>query len=181
MSEHKTLLLNSTFEPLKIISWQRAIVLWFEDKVEIVSEYEDFDLTSMSITIKCPAVVRLLQYVNGSKHRIKFSRVNVFSRDKYTCLYCGVQPGTTNLTYDHVIPRSRGGKTVWDNIATACIRCNSKKSNKTPAEAKMVLRQKPAKPSSPPYTKFVVGLPSTPEQWKSWVYWNVELENDNEP
>lgn len=177
--DHQTLLLNSTFEPLKIIGWQRAIMLWFDGKVEIVEEYSDFNLTSVSITIKCPAVVRLLQYINGRKHKVKFSRVNVFSRDKFTCQYCGVTPGTSNLTYDHVTPRSKGGKTVWENIATSCIPCNSKKADRTPQEAKMVLRTKPVKPGVSPNTKFIIGLPSTPDQWRSYLYWNQELEHDD--
>src|ERR1041385_3706166 len=107
LAEPKTLLLNSDYQPLRILSWQRAVMLWFEEKIEILEEYDDFDIKSVSVTIKCPAVVRLLQYVNGRKHRVKFSRVNVFTRDKFMCGYCGDQPGTSSLTYDHVVPRSR--------------------------------------------------------------------------
>ena len=180
METHQTLLLNSTFEPLQVITWQRAIVLWFDGKVEIVEEYEDFNLTTVSISIKCPAVVRLLQYVGGNKNRIKFSRVNVFSRDRYTCQYCGIQPGTGNLTYDHVLPRSKGGTTIWENIVTSCVKCNSRKANRTPQEAKMVLLNKPVKPSWTPRTPILFGLPSTPGQWRDYLYWNSELENDNE-
>lgn len=177
--EPKTLLLNSTFEPLRVISWRRAVILWFEGKVEIVEEYDDFDLTSVSMTIKCPSVVRLFEYVNGRKHRVKFSRVNVFSRDHYTCQYCGKQPGTSSLTYDHVLPRSKGGKTVWENIVTCCVACNSKKADRTPEQARMRLMTKPVKPESNP-TKVVIGLPKTPDSWRSYLYWNQELENDNE-
>jgi 5-methylcytosine-specific restriction endonuclease McrA len=179
VTEPRTLLLNSTYEPLRVISWQRAVLLWFDRKVEIVEEYSDFNLTSMSITIKCPAVVRLLDYVNGKHYRVKFSRVNVFSRDKFSCQYCGVQPGTSGLTYDHVLPRSKGGKTVWENIVTCCITCNAKKADRTPAEAKMLLRSKPEKPDSAPTSRFIVGLPTTPDQWRDYLYWNSELENDN--
>lgn len=178
--EHRTLLLNSTYEPLRIISWQRAVILWFEEKVEILEEYNDFELTSMAINMKCPAVVRLFEYVNGKKHRVKFSRINVFSRDNYMCQYCGAKPGTQNLTYDHVIPRSKGGKTVWDNIATCCIKCNGKKADRTPAEAKMTLRSKPTKPDWTPRQKLIVALPKTPDVWRDYLYWNQELQNDNE-
>jgi len=179
MREHRTLLLNSTYEPLRVISWQRAVILWFEGKVEIVEEYSDFQLTSMSVNIKCPAVVRLFEYVNGKRHRVKFSRVNVFSRDRYTCQYCGDKPGTAGLTYDHVVPRSKGGKTVWENIATCCIPCNSRKADRTPVEAKMSLRSKPEKPDWTPRAKLIIGLPTTPDQWRDYLYWNSELENDN--
>lgn len=178
--EHKTLLLNATYEPLRVISWQRAIVLWFDDKVEILEEYNDFELTSVSFRIKCPAVVRLLDYVsNGKKNKVKFSRANVFARDSYSCQYCGNQPGTSQLTYDHVIPRSKGGKTVWENIVTCCIGCNSKKADRTPSDAKMVLRVKPSKPDWSPRTKLVIAFPKTPDCWRDYLYWNQELENDN--
>lgn len=178
MTEPRTLLLNSTFEPLRVISWQRAVVLLFEEKVEVVKEYEDFDLKAVSITMKCPAVVRLLHFVNGRKQRVKFSRVNVFSRDKYSCQYCGAKPGTSNLTYDHVVPRSKGGKTVWENIVTCCVPCNSKKADRTPEQAKMRLLSKPVKPQWNPRKKLVF-LPKTPELWRDFLYWNCELENDN--
>jgi len=178
-AERRTLLLNASFEPLRVISWQRAVILWFEDKVEILEEYDDFELTSVSLTIKCPAVVRLFQYVSSKKHRVKFSRINVFARDKYMCQYCGSKPGTQNLTYDHVIPRSRGGKTVWDNIVTCCIPCNSRKADRTPEEARMILRTKPSKPEWSPRTKLMLAIPKTPDCWRDYLYWNQELENDN--
>lgn len=180
ITEYKTLLLNSTYEALRVISWQRAVILWFEEKVEIVKEYDDFELSSVSMTMKCPAVVRLYEYVSSKKHRVKFSRINVFARDKYKCQYCGSSPGTSQLTYDHVTPRSRGGKTVWDNIVTCCVPCNSKKANKTPAEAGMKLMSKPTKPAWSPKTKLLIALPNTPACWRDYLYWNQELENDNE-
>ncbi len=175
---YSTLLLNATYEPLKVISWQRAVVMWFADKVEIVEEYEDFDLKSMSITMKCPAVVRLLSYVRGNSHKVKFSRVNVFARDQFTCQYCLTQPGTSNLTYDHVMPRSRGGKTVWENIVTCCLACNSKKADRTPEEAGMKLRKLPVKPAVRPLLKFTFNIPKTPDAWRNYLYWEQELEHD---
>jgi len=178
MSAHATLLLNSTYEPLKIIPWQRAITMWWSDKVEIVEEYDDFDLKSMSITMKCPAVVRLLKYVKGNRNKVKFSRINVFARDNFTCQYCGTQPGTRNLTYDHVLPKSRGGKTIWDNIVTCCLSCNSKKADSTPQEAHMKLKKLPTKPRQRPELKLTFNIPKTPDAWRSYLYWNQELEHD---
>lgn len=174
----RTLLLNASYEPLSVISWKKAVTMWWKDKVEIVEEYDDFDLKSVSFTMKCPAVVRLLKYVKGNRHRVKFSRINVFSRDNFQCQYCGSQPGTRNLTYDHVVPKSRGGKTNWENIVTACLPCNSKKADRTPKEAKMKLRTVPAKPKERPHLRFTFNFPKTPEAWRSYLYWVQELEND---
>lgn len=172
----RTLLLNASYEPLKVISWQRAIALWFEDKVEILKEYSDFDLKSQNFTMKCPAVVRLVKFVKGHRNKVKFSRSNVFGRDSYSCQYCGCTPGTTNLTYDHVLPRSRGGKTEWSNIVTACYACNSKKADRTPEEAKMRLRQRPIKPDQRPDFGIRMAMPNTPQEWMDYLYWNVELQ-----
>jgi 5-methylcytosine-specific restriction endonuclease McrA len=178
--DHRVLLLNATYEPLKIISWERAICLWFDDKVEIVEEYDDFDITSISFTIKCPSVIRLLTYIAGNKNKIKFSRINVFSRDRFLCQYCGVGPGTSKLTYDHVIPRSRGGTTTWRNITTACLPCNLAKGSRTPQEAGMTLRSVPTKPEWNPRSRlFQFAIPKSPEAWRSYLYWSTELENDN--
>lgn len=180
MSDRTTLLLNSTYEPLKILSWQRAISLWFIGKVEIVEEYNDFDLASVSVTMKCPAVVRLLKYVKGTRSRVKFSRLAVFSRDNFSCQYCGIQPGTSELTYDHVVPKSRGGRTTWENIATSCLPCNGRKADRTPKEARMRLKTIPVRPAKKAHVRLVLNIPKTPEAWKSYLYWNQELENDNE-
>ncbi len=176
--EHTTLLLNADYQPMKIIPWTRAVHMWFSDKVEIVETYDDFELRSMFITIKCPAVVRLLKYVRRSSKRVKFSRVNVFGRDNFTCQYCFEQPGTPELTYDHVLPRAQGGKTVWNNIVTACLKCNSRKGNRTPEKAGMHLKRKPIRPKERPFYQFTLNMPKTPDAWRNYLYWNQELEND---
>lgn len=176
---HVTLLLNSSYEPLKVISWQRAVSLWAADKVEILEEYDDFDLRSVTFTMKCPAVVRLVSYFKRHKSDVKFSRLNVFGRDNFQCQFCGQQPGVRNLTFDHVIPRSRGGKTTWENIVTACLTCNSKKSNRTPEEAKMRLLSTPKKPAKKPFNKWTFNLPKTPDSWRSYLYWSATLDTDD--
>lgn len=173
---YKTLLLNMDYSPLRVISWQRAVMLWFDDKVEVLEEYEDFDLRSTSITIKCPAVIRLLSHVRTNRDKIKFSRINVFSRDRFSCSYCGESPGVRDLTYDHVIPRSRSGRTVWENIVTACISCNAKKGDRTPEEARMVLRSKPVKPTWQPYLRFTLTLPKTPYAWHNYLSLEKEIK-----
>jgi len=165
--EHKVLLLNATYEPLKILTWERAIVLWFEEKVDVLEEYEDFPLKSANISMNCPAVLRLIKFVKPKKEKIKFSRLNVFARDNFTCQYCNSIFTTSKLTYDHVIPRSKGGKTVWDNIATSCLSCNSKKADRTPAEAKMRLKAQPIKPDWSPKKKVMVNASNAPKEWKN--------------
>lgn len=176
-NEKQVLLLNFDYTPLKVLSWQKAVSLWFTDKVEIVEEYNDFSLRSVSITIKCPAVVRLLKYVRRKQDRMKFSRLNVFSRDNFTCQYCGLQPGTPELTYDHVVPKSQGGKTTWENIATSCVPCNARKGNRTPEEASMKLKSRPRRPEKNEFV-FRVNIPRSPTEWRDWLYWNQKLDND---
>lgn len=165
--------------PMEIISWQEAISLWWNDKVEIVTEYEDFDLKSVSFTMKCPAVVRLLEFVRY-RRRVKYSRSNIYNRDHFTCQYCGSQPGSKNLNLDHVLPKKMGGKTTWENIVTSCISCNTRKAMRTPEQAKMALLRQPFKPSPEKFMKITFSIPKTPDAWRDFMYWNQELENDNE-
>jgi len=175
---YQVLKLNSDYQPLEIISWKDAVGLWWNDKVEILTEYDDFDLKSVSFTMKCPAVVRLLEYA-GFRRNAKYSRGNIYNRDHYTCMYCGDQPGTDNLNLDHVIPRKMGGSTTWENIVTSCIPCNSKKAMRTPAQAGMKLKREPVRPSRDSFLKIMFHMPKTPDAWRDYLYWNQELENDN--
>src|SRR5437763_4391150 len=128
---HQTLVLSQGYEPVKIVSWQRAITLLFLGKVEVIEEY-DRDIRSCSLLIKIPSVVRLLNAIRRHKQPVKFSRVNIYGRDRYTCQFCGDKKPVGELTYDHVVPRSQGGTTTWTNIVTACETCNRKKANRTP-------------------------------------------------
>lgn len=124
----KTLLLNAGFEPLRVVSWQRAFSLIFQGKVEILEEY-GAKIHTVSEEFKVPAVIRMRRWVNLKKHApvIRFSRANVYARDDYRCQYCYVCFSEKDLTLDHVHPVVHGGKKTWDNIVTACIRCNQKK------------------------------------------------------
>jgi 5-methylcytosine-specific restriction endonuclease McrA len=171
----ETLLLNASFEPLKIISWQKAVTLLFLGKVEVVEQYEDEEVSSVSFSIKMPSVVRLLRLIRPRSRRVKFSRLNVFLRDKYTCQYCGSAMSTTELTYDHILPRSRGGRTEWENIVTACVPCNRQKGGRTPGEAGMRLLKPPTRPSSLPTLKLTVTFRKTPESWRDYLYWTATL------
>jgi 5-methylcytosine-specific restriction endonuclease McrA len=170
----QVLLLNITYEPLRIINWKKAITLLCLGKVEVIEEYGR-DIHSVSFTIKLPSVVRLLNLVKKPKSPVKFSRQNIYLRDKYRCQYCGLKHSTEELTYDHVLPKSRGGKTEWENIVTCCIGCNRKKGGRTPNEARMNLVRKPTRPSWVPAIKITIGLRQIPQTWRDYLYWHVEL------
>ncbi len=140
------LVLNASFEPLSVVSVQRAIVLLLKEKAEVIEAAEAM-LRSERLAFRVPLVIRLVYYVR-IPHRISLpvSRRAILMRDQYTCQYCGKQPGRQALTIDHVQPRSRGGKTKWENVVAACKQCNGKKGNRTPEEAGMLLKTEPAKP-----------------------------------
>jgi len=171
-----TLLLNASFEPLKIITWQRAITLLFARKVEVIEEYTR-EVHSVTFSIRLPSIIRLLKYVRVRRTRVvKFSRANIYARDRHTCQYCGETLPSDELTFDHVIPVSRGGTKSWENIVTACIECNRKKGGRTPEEAGMKLVQKPHEPLWVPSFNVTFVFKNFPESWRDYLYWNVELE-----
>jgi len=178
MATH-TLLLNGSYEPMGVIPWQRAVSLMLGDKVVVLESY-DSECRSVGFCIKIPAVICLKRYVKV-RPKVKFSRKNLYMRDNFTCQYCGVHANklkyrVQDINLDHVLPRSRGGKTEWTNIVTACIDCNSKKANRTPQEAGLKLLRLPVEPKFHTMLSVPLGTPSTPKEWKSYLYWNVELE-----
>lgn len=170
----RVLLLNITYEPLKIINWRKAVTLLSLGKVEVLEEYGR-EIHSVSFQIKLPAVVRLLRLVRRPPKPVKFSRQNIYARDKYACQYCGETFTPEELTYDHVIPRSRGGKTEWGNIVSCCVECNRRKGGRTPQEAGMRLVQKPCRPKWLPVLKITIGIHEVPTSWRDYLYWNMEL------
>jgi len=173
----RTLLLTQGYEPIKIISWQRAMTLLTLDKVDVVEEY-DLEIRGTSMILNVPAVVRLRKAFRRFAKPVKFSRVNIYARDEYRCQYCGRKCSIDELTYDHVVPRSRGGRTSWDNIVSCCYVCNAKKANRTPAEAKMVLRSTPVRPTWMPAIQIRVSAKSVPDAWRDYVYWTGEIDTD---
>src|SRR5688572_2120221 len=146
----ETLLLSHAYEPVDRISWQRAITLWWMDKVEILEEYEDREIRSVSFAMRMPSVVRFLTAFRSRKRSVKFSRENVYTRDHGMCQYCGKKVPRMEATYDHVMPRKLGGETRWDNVVIACLPCNQRKGGRTPEQAGMKLRCKPVKPKTLP-------------------------------
>ena len=172
MSLERILVLNSTYEPLVIVSWRRAVRMMFQGKVEVLDEYE-LEIHSVSIAIRLPSVVRLRQYVKHHRYhgQVKFSRCNIYARDHYRCQYCGGCHSAHELTYDHVIPVSRGGDKDWENIVTCCIPCNRKKANRTPDEAGLRLLKRPKAPLGF-VQKFQLLTRQTqaPESWRSYLF-----------
>lgn len=181
----ETLVLSAGYEPIAKVPWQRAITLLWEGKVEVVEEYEDRFVRSVTLEFKMPSVIRFLKTVRGRKKAIKFSRENVYLRDKGKCQYCGIKVPRHDFTYDHVTPRSHGGPTTWENVVVCCTPCNQRKAGRTPEQAKMVLSQKPTKPTKLPDTirltfTWQKGMPDVWKQWmQSVAYWHTELDNDN--
>jgi len=169
-----TLMLSISYEPLRIISWKRAITLLTLGKVEVLETYDE-EVRSVSFSIKMPAVVRLLRLFRINKQPVRFSRQNVYYRDDFTCQYCGKRLPTTELTFDHVIPRVLGGKTEWTNIVTCCIPCNVRKRGKTPQEAGMTLLRQPRRPKWIPRFTLRINLSNAPQSWRDYLYWNMEL------
>lgn len=176
----RTLLLSQGFEPIKVISWQRAITLLTLGKVEVIEEY-DAEIKTVSIVVKAPAVVRLLRAFRRHAKPVKFSRVNIYARDGYRCQYCGARCTLAELTYDHVIPRARGGRTTWENIVTCCYPCNGAKGSRTPTEAGLKLRAVPGRPTWVPAVTIRVSTRSVPEAWRDYLYWTGSIDSDADP
>lgn len=172
------LVLNADFRPLSyyplsLWPWQEVIKAVFLDRVDVVSTY-DHQVHSPTFAMKLPSVVSLKTYVPQDRPPA-FTRFNLFLRDGFTCQYC---TAGDDLTFDHVIPRSRGGRTTWENIVTACARCNLAKGGRTPAEAHMHPRLRPRRPTA--YELQHQGRRFPPhhlhESWLDYLYWDIELE-----
>ncbi|MBI1874483.1 MAG: HNH endonuclease [Acidobacteria bacterium] len=174
----QTLLLNASYEPLKVVHWKKAITLLCQGKVEVISVY-DREIRSVTITFKLPSVIRLLRYIKIRRRfdYVPFSRANIYARDEFMCQYCGDGYASNELTFDHVIPVAQGGSKDWENIVTCCIPCNRRKGGRTPDQANMSLIRKPRRPQSAPALRITVGLRHTPESWRDYLYWNVELDD----
>jgi len=172
MSE-RALLLTSWYFPVKIIHWHDAVKMIYEGTVDVVAEYDE-TISSPSVTWHMPAVIRLRRQIKNKKIGIKFSRVNVYTRDGFRCQYCGKGPLPARaLSYDHVVPRSSGGKTAWENIVTACKTCNSLKDSMSCDEAGMWPKKAPSKPRALPLTGPLVDLETAPEEWKPFLQAHV--------
>jgi 5-methylcytosine-specific restriction endonuclease McrA len=165
-STGRVLVLNASYEPINVCTVRRAAVLILKNRAEILEE-GDWALHAESLTLARPVVIRLLAYVRIPRdaHRRKITRRAVFARDRWTCQYCGHERG--NLTVDHVVPRSKGGRSTWDNIVTCCAPCNRRKGDRLPRQANMVPARKPKAPSA---TIFIhVATPTIPAAWEQYL------------
>ena len=140
----KALVLNLDFTPITVCTVQRAFLLVYLKKAELVKANSSYSFHTVSNTFSMPAVIRLIKYVNVPYKGVVLSRQNVFKRDGFKCQYCGTEK---ELTLDHLVPKAKGGKTTWNNLVTACKSCNAKKGNYSPEEAGMQLTFEPFRPS----------------------------------
>lgn len=161
----RVLVLNATYEPINVCSTRRAVVLLIKEKAEVVESGRQA-LHAEHLTIARPAVIRLLAYIRVPReaHRRKITRRAVFARDGWACQYCGSR---ANLTVDHVIPRSKGGQSSWENIVASCGPCNRRKGDRSPAQAGMQLRRAPRRPHAEIFIH--VAAPSIPRAWRPYL------------
>jgi len=175
------LVLNADFRPLSYFPlslwpWQEAVKAVFMDRVNIVSRY-DRVVRSPRFEVRLPSVISLKEYV-PSNHRPAFTRFNVFLRDHFTCQYCGRPFPTHELTFDHVTPRSRGGRTTWENVVTSCSACNLLKGNRLPHQCGMIPHTRPFQPTAFELRENGRMFPPNflHESWRDFLYWDSELE-----
>jgi 5-methylcytosine-specific restriction endonuclease McrA len=161
----RVLVLNATYEPINVCTVRRAVVLLLKEKAEMI-ERSDWELHSATASMSKPMVIRLVSYVRIPRdtHRRKITRRAVFARDDWTCQYCGSR---SNLTVDHVVPRSKGGPSSWDNIVASCAPCNRRKGSASPRQAGMMLNRQPSAPS--PHVFIHVASPTIPAAWRAYL------------
>ncbi|MEI7731339.1 MAG: HNH endonuclease [Verrucomicrobiota bacterium] len=200
LNQH-VLVLNRLWQAVNVCTVRRALSLVFEGHAQVVLAAEDGDfqtynfhawrdlsqqrphpesVSTVSFKIRIPRVILLLMFDSLPKKEVKFTRHNIFERDKNTCQYCGNVFERKDLNLDHVIPRDRGGPTTWENIVCSCVSCNTRKANHTPVEAGLRLIRKPKKPRWRPFVQISFSL-CQHDSWKHFIdlaYWNVELGED---
>ncbi len=178
LRQYPALVLNADYRPLSyyplsLWPWQEAIKAAYLERVDIVAEYDEY-VHSPSVEIRIPSVVVLKDYVKP-RRRVAFTRFNLFLRDEFSCQYCGVR---SDLTFDHVVPKSRGGRTSWENVVAACSRCNLKKGARSLRQAGMTLRKPPRRPGAEELRNMGRKFPPNHlhETWMDFLYWDAELE-----
>ena len=183
ISHPPALVLNADFRPLSYFplslwSWQDSIKAVFLDRVTIICEYDEA-VSSPSMRLALPSVIALKQYVPQSRHPA-FTRFNVFLRDRFTCQYCNQALPASDLTFDHVIPRSKGGRSRWDNVVAACSPCNVRKSNKLPKSCGMTPLKQPHQPTIWELQERGRAFPPNylHQSWRDYLYWDSELNTE---
>ncbi len=164
----KVLVLNQNYEAMSICNVQRAVVLLFLGKAELISSKDSRLIYSIKTSLPFPTIVRLRVYIKVPYKKIVLSRKNILRRDNHKCVYC--QRTDLPLTLDHIVPKSKGGDDSWENLVTACVKCNNKKGDRLPEEAKMLLHKKPTRPSHITFMKHFIGR--VDDAWKPYLYMN---------
>lgn len=159
-------MLNHNYEPLSVCNVKKAIGLLYLGKAELINAKDGKRIRSVSTSMPFPSVVRLSIFVRVPYKRIVLSRKNILRRDGHTCQYCGHVE--VQLTIDHILPRARGGVESWENLVAACVKCNNKKGDRTPAEAHMPLLRKPIRPNHVMFIRDFVG--KVDDYWKPYLY-----------
>ncbi|MCE9553581.1 MAG: HNH endonuclease [Planctomycetes bacterium] len=204
---HSVLVLNRFYMAVHVVNVRRALTLLFRDLAEVIhiesGRYANYDfvtwrelselkasfeaqeedeqidwIRSVNFSLQIPRVIRLLDYDKVPKQGLRFNRRNIFARDENCCQYCGQHFSTSELSLDHVVPRSRGGEMSWENIVCCCVACNVRKGGRTPKEAHMKLIRPPARPKHNPLLTLKLGNPKY-ESWKTFLsnaYWSVDLK-----
>ncbi|MEN8182588.1 MAG: HNH endonuclease [Myxococcota bacterium] len=196
MLNTSVLVLNRSFLPIHITSVRRAFTLLYQGIARAVNEeYRTFDFASWSELsvardadsvgsvrgrIRVPRVIVLTAFDRIPKRHVRFSRLNIYARDEFTCQYCGEQPPRSELNLDHVVPRSLGGKSTWENVVCSCLDCNRRKGGRTPPQARLRLRRKPLRPHWTPFVNLMLATVRY-QEWRPFLnivdasYWNTEL------
>ena len=160
----KVLVLNQDYSPLTLCTVSRAFLLVFLEKAELLAADKNGYMRTVSMSYPKPSVIKIKSYVHVSYKGVVLSRYNIFKRDGHKCQYCDT---TKDLTLDHLIPRSKGGKSTWKNLVTACKRCNSRKGDRTPIEAGLVLQKPPFKPSYIMFLRNSIGALN--DDWQQYL------------
>jgi 5-methylcytosine-specific restriction endonuclease McrA len=192
--QNPVLVLNKNWQPVHVATVARALVLLWKDAARVVDarDYQTFSWNDWSkrrpadgdafmqgvrLRMRVPEVITLTGYDRLPTRAVTFSRRNIYKRDRFQCQYCGENPGSEELTIDHVVPRAAGGVSSWTNCVLACLACNKRKADRTPQQARMKLKKQPVRPTwKPVYADHRVRLAS----WSKFIseaYWNVELES----
>jgi 5-methylcytosine-specific restriction endonuclease McrA len=185
MLDSNVLVLNRSYMPIHVTTVRRAFTLIYRDVARAVdSEYQTFDFeewiaVSVRVTeapvigtargpVLLPRVIALTAYDRIPRRHVRYSRVNVFTRDRYTCQYCGARPPRSQLNLDHVVPRALGGKTTWENVVCSCVDCNRRKGGRTPQQARFRLLRRPGRPRWTPLVNLAVSHPRH-EEWRPFL------------
>ncbi len=194
MLDSNVLVLNRLFQAIQVTSARKAFCLLYKGQVKAVEpdyttyswenwcdipvQSSDDFIATTAMKIKVPRVILLLHYDALPRHEVRFTRKNIYFRDRNRCQYCGGRYSTRDLNLDHVVPLSRGGRSTWDNVVCCCVDCNARKGSHLPSEVGMTLLRPPAKPRWHPLVKVSLAGPQY-ESWRNFLdiaYWNVELD-----